>query len=409
MTTLPMPNAREDAEALDRADPLADARDAFLLPEGITYLVGHSLGPATQKATARIETTAQEEWAQGLVGSWNTADWIHYPQALGDRIAPLIGAKAGEVAVCDSVSVNLFKLAAAILPLVRDKTLMVEDDEFPTDQYVAEGLAGLIGQPMQRVSRQGSLDALQSGGVLIKSVVSYRDGLIADMRAYEEAAAKAGGAIIWDLSHTVGMVPVALHEVGARFATGCTYKYLNGGPGAPSFLFVQMEAASLLSNPIPGWLGHKEPFVFSSRYEPAEGVQRFVAGTPGILSCAALSGALDVFEGRRVSDLHEKAGRLGDLCIARAQALGLDVRSPDDCRKRGGHVSLGHEAGYPIVRALAERGIQADFRTPDTIRFGFSPLFLRYVDVWDAMDALAEIVRDRLWDEPRFHVRAKVT
>ncbi len=409
MTTLPIPNSREDAKALDRSDPLADARDAFLLPKGITYLVGHSLGPATQSATARIEQTAQEEWAQGLVGSWNTADWIHHPHTLGDRIAPLIGAEAGEVAVCDSVSVNLFKLAAAVLPLARDKTLFVEDDEFPTDQYVAEGLAGLISQPMLRVSREGSLDALQSGGVLIKSVVSYRDGLIADMRAYEEAAAKTGGVVIWDLSHAVGVVHVSLKDVGVRFATGCTYKYLNGGPGAPSFLFVQKEAASLLSNPIPGWLGHKEPFVFSPYYEPAEGVQRFVAGTPGILSCAALSGALDVFEGRRFSDLHEKAGRLGDLCIVRSQALGLDVRSPEDRHRRGGHVSLGHEAGYPIVRALAERGIQADFRTPDTIRFGFSPLFLRYVDVWDTMDALAEIVRDRLWDEPRFHVRAKVT
>ncbi|MEM9285974.1 MAG: aminotransferase class V-fold PLP-dependent enzyme [Pseudomonadota bacterium] len=409
MPSFPLPNSRSEAEALDRADPLREARHAFHLPAGVIYLVGHSLGPATKVAMERVERAARHEWAEGLVGSWNTADWIHQPHTLGAMIAPLIGAGEGEVVVCDSVSVNLFKLAAAALPFAREPLLMVEEDEFPTDQYIAEGLANLLSRPVRRLSRDESLAALSSGGILIKSVVSYRDGLIADMADYEAAARASGAAIIWDLSHASGIVPVELHAVGARFAAGCTYKYLNGGPGAPSFLYTRDDVAPSLASPLPGWLGHKEPFAFSSHYEPAAGPQRFVAGTPGILSCAALSGALEVFRGQSVGELHGKAARLGDLCIARAKAIGLDVRSPDDGGRRGGHVSLGHEAGYPIVRALAERGIQSDFRTPDTIRFGFSPLFLRYVDVWDTMDALEEIVRERLWDEPRFHVRAQVT
>ncbi|MEO1656648.1 MAG: aminotransferase class V-fold PLP-dependent enzyme [Pseudomonadota bacterium] len=409
MSSVTVPSSRAEAEALDRADPLKDARAGFALPDDVIYLVGHSLGPATKTALDRVNRSAREEWANGLVGSWNTADWIHQPGALGALIAPLIGAKADEVVVCDSVSVNLFKLAAAAMPLARAQSLMVEEDEFPTDQYIAEGLANLARKPMQRLRREESLSALQSGGVLIKSVVSYRDGLIADIAAYEEAAESAGGAVIWDLSHAAGVVPVDLRATGARFAAGCTYKYLNGGPGAPSFLFVRSDVAPSLDTPLPGWLGHKEPFAFSPHYSPAEGPLRFVAGTPGILSCAALSGALEVFRGRDVGDLHRKAASLGDLCIARAKDMGLDVRSPEDGQRRGGHVSLGHEAGYPIVRALAERGIQSDFRAPDTIRFGFSPLFLRYIDVWDTMDALQEILKQRLWDQPRFHVRSKVT
>ncbi|MEO1043468.1 MAG: aminotransferase class V-fold PLP-dependent enzyme [Pseudomonadota bacterium] len=409
MTSYDVPTSRAEAEALDRVDPLGSARSAFALPEDLIYLVGHSLGPASHAALQRTNQAANSEWAEGLVGSWNTARWIDQPSRLGGLIAPLIGAAAEDVVVCDSVSVNLFKLAAAALPFARRALLMVEDDEFPTDQYVAEGLAGLLDQPFKRLNRDDTLLALQEGGVLIKSVVSYRDGFIADMAAYEQAAKDAGGLIIWDLSHAVGIVPVDLEAVGAQLATGCTYKYLNGGPGAPSFLFARRELVERLSTPLPGWLGHRDPFAFAPDYEPAEGPLRFVAGTPSILSCAALAGALDVFKGRSVHELHHKAAQLGNLCIARAQEIGLDVRSPLDGARRGGHVSLGHEAGYPIVKALAERGIQSDFRAPDTIRFGFSSLFLRYVDVWDTMDALQEIVRGRLWDEPRFHVRAKVT
>ncbi|MEM7741217.1 MAG: aminotransferase class V-fold PLP-dependent enzyme [Pseudomonadota bacterium] len=409
MTPFAVPSSRAEAEARDRTDPLRSARSAFALPPDKIYLVGHSLGPATHAALDRTQHAASSAWAEGLVGSWNTAGWIDIPSRLGERIAPLLGAAAHDVVVCDSVSVNLFKLAAAVLPLARSAVFMVEQDEFPTDQYIAGGLAHLAGQPLRRLSREASLHALKEGGILIKSLVSYRDGLVADMAAYEDVAKEAGGFVIWDLSHAVGIVPVDLKAAGAQLAVGCTYKYLNGGPGSPSFLFVRDEIVETLTTPLPGWLGHREPFAFSPHYEPADGALRFVAGTPSILSCAALDGALDAFQGVSVLELHRKAGQLGDLCIARAQSIGLDVRSPVDAARRGGHVSLGHEAGYPLVRALAERGIQADFRTPDTIRLGFSPLFLRYVDVWDAMEALDVIVRERLWDEPRFHLRAKVT
>lgn len=404
-----IPQSRAEAQALDQSDPLARCREQFILPEGITYLVGHSLGPAQKHAVERVSQVATEEWAQGLVRSWNTAGWIDLAQKVGGQIAPLIGAKPSEVIICDSVSINLFKLAAAALEHAAQPKLLIEDDEFPTDQYIIEGLSHLASTAFEKIPAGSAFDRLSTGGVLIKSAVNYRTAEIVDIAAYESEAASHGALIVWDLSHATGVVDLTLNEWGARLAAGCTYKYLNGGPGAPAFIYAADDLANRLETPLPGWLGHKAPFAFSKTYEPAAGVARFTAGTPGILSLSALSASLEIYSTLHIADLHRKACMLGDICIARASKIGLTTTSPRDGPKRGGHVSLIEENGYAVSQALAAQGILTDFRTPTTIRFGFSPLYLTYQCIWDAIDALGEIIATRSWDQDAFKVRRKVT
>lgn len=410
MVIHPPPLSRADCQALDASDPLRAVRETFALPDGVIYLDGHSLGPATRAALSRVEQAAREEWAEGLIRSWNKAGWIDLPRTTGAKIARLIGVDAGDVIIADSVSVNLFKLAAACLPLARSRTLIVEASEFPTDQYIAEGLAGIAGAGLMRVAENEGLDALaRTGGVLIRSVVNYRAGHVLDVAASERAAWAAGGFIVWDLSHATGVLDLKLAADGARIATGCTYKFLNGGPGAPAFVYVRGDLGEQLASPISGWFGHADPFAFEPGYVARPGVARFAAGTPGILSLSALDAALDAFEGHALSSLETKARALGELIIARADTLGLDVMSPREGMLRGGHVSLRHPQGYAIVQALIARGIIPDFRAPDAMRFGVAPLYVRFVDVWDAMDQLADILDTRAWDRPEFHARATVT
>ena len=404
------PRTREECEALDRADPLAPVRAQFALPDGVIYLDGHSLGPATHAALTRVERTAREEWREGLIRSWNTAGWIDLPRTVGAKLSRLIGVADSDVIVADSVSVNLFKLAAAALPLAKSRTLIVEDSEFPTDQYVAEGLTALSGATMMRVAEHQGVAAMkQTGGVLIRSIVNYRSSDIVDVAASEQMARASGGVIVWDLSHATGVLALKLEADGALLATGCTYKFLNGGPGAPAFVYVHSDLAGKIASPISGWFGHADPFAFSSGYAPREGVARFAAGTPGVLSLATLDAALDAFSGVDLADIAAKTGALSDLVIARADAMGLPTISPRDASKRGGHVSLLHENGYAIVQALIARGVIPDFRAPDAMRFGVAPLYVRFVDVWDAMDQLADILATRAWDRPEFHARSKVT
>ncbi len=404
------PHTREACERLDRADPLGPVRAQFALPEGVIYLDGHSLGPATHAALARVERTARGEWREGLIRSWNSAGWIDLPRTVGAKLARLIGVADSDVIVADSVSVNLFKLAAAALPLAKSRTVIVEDSEFPTDQYVAEGLTALSGARMMRVGEHQGVEALkQTGGVLIRSIVNYRSSDIVDVADCEDIARASGGVIVWDLSHATGVLALKLEADGARLATGCTYKFLNGGPGAPAFVYVHGDLAGKIASPISGWFGHADPFAFNPAYAPREGVSRFAAGTPGVLSLATLDAALDVFAGVDLSHIAGKTGALGDLVIVRAEAMGLATISPHDANKRGGHVSLQHENGYAIVQALIARGIIPDFRAPDAMRFGLAPLYVRFVDVWDAMDQLADIVGTRAWDRPEFHARSKVT
>ena len=408
--TIDIPTTREQCEARDRADPLAARHAAFALPEGVIYLDGHSLGPATYAALKRVQTTAQDEWARGLIRSWNDAGWFELPRTVGAKLARLIGARPDEVIVTDSVSVNLFKLATAALPLARGRVVIVEDSEFPTDQYVAEGIAGLTSTELMRVGVGEGADALaRTGGVLIKSVVNYRTSLVENIAATEAIAAKAGGVIVWDLSHATGVLDLQLNAHGAKLATGCTYKFVKGGPGAPSFIYARSDMAARMQSPVSGWFGHAAPFAFDAGYRPLEGVGRFAAGTPSVLSLSALDAALSAFDGVTMSDVAAKARALGDLVAARSAALGLESISPGDSLQRGGHVSVRHAEGYAITQALIARGIIPDFRAPDAIRFGVAPLYVRFVDVWDAMDQLADILATRAWDRPEFMRRAAVT
>lgn len=410
MVGIKTPTTRAECERLDDSDPLAAKRAEFALPEGVIYLDGHSLGPATHAALDRVGRTSREEWAAGLIRSWNDAGWIDLPRAVGARLARLIGANMEEVIVTDSVSVNLFKLAAAALPLAKARIVIVEDSEFPTDQYVAEGLASIVNARLMRVEReQGAIALANTGGVLINSAVNYRTARIADMAEHERAASQSGGLVVWDLSHATGVIDLDVGKSGAALATGCTYKFLNGGPGAPAFVYVRSDMAAKMRSPISGWFGHAAPFAFAPEYEPTRGVGRFATGTPGILSLAALDAALSVFDDVDMSVIAAKSRALTDLVISRTAMMRLESISPLDAPIRGGHVSVRHGEGYAIVQALIARGIIPDFRAPDAMRFGVSPLFVRYVDVWDAMDALEEILRSRTWDNPAFKMRAAVT
>ncbi|MAK61408.1 MAG: hypothetical protein CMK09_10545 [Ponticaulis sp.] len=410
MSTARFPKSLEEAEAFDQADPLATAREAFALPDDITYLVGHSLGPAPRAALAQIETTAHSDWSSGLVGSWNTADWINLPQTTGAKIAPLLGVQPDEVIVCDSVSLNIFKLASALLETGKYRPrLCVEQGEFPTDQYMVSRLGELVHAEFVHASSESGLYALREGGILVKSLVDYRTGRIADVMGFEQTALESGGAIIWDLSHATGILDLKLPEWNVIYGVGCTYKYLNGGPGAPGFIYVSRDWQSGLTTPLPGWLGHARPFAFEPGYEPGAGLKRFVSGTPGILSMSALNAALDVFEGLALSDLQKKANCLGDMCLSAFANLGLQSTSPPIGTMRGGHVSVRHSQGYAVSQALAARGHKTDFRTPDTIRWGLSPLYLSYAEVWQALKDFEDILVTKEWQEEQFQTRNLVT
>lgn len=405
-----LPDSRNDAQNLDRHDILAHARQAFDVEAGVTYLVGHSLGPASHNSLDAIEQAARYDWRRGLVRSWNEAGWFDLAETTGRQLSRLIGAKEGEVLVADSVSSNLFKLAAAAKAIAASPLLIVEADEFPTDQYILESLAGLSGRDFRRAEPGAGLDALrESGGTLVRSLVNYRTSEVRDMAGEEKIAAEAGGVIIWDLSHATGVIEIHAARNGARLATGCTYKYLNGGPGAPGFVYVRADLQDAMANPLAGWMGHARPFAFEAGYAPAPGIRRFANGTPPILSLAALSGALEAFEALDIALVAEKARILGDFVTQRAVEMGLDVASPLDAMRRGGHVSLRHPNAHEIVQALAARKILTDFRTPDTMRMGLSPLFLRFTDLWDAMAALEDILKTKAWDKPDYHKRQAVT
>ncbi len=405
-----IPTSRTEAAAMDARDPLANKRADFHLPENVIYLVGHSLGPPSKSALSAVKHCAEHSWAEGLVGSWNSAGWFELAKTLGGRLSKLIGADPAEIIVTDTVSVNLFKLAAAALPLSGGaRQINIDKAEFPTDQYIADSFADLSDIPCHRIEPGGEMNAIASGGIYIKSAVNFRSAELMDMARYERAAGESGAIIIWDLSHATGVAPLNMHADGVRLATGCTYKYLNGGPGAPSFIYTANDWLADLHNPLPGWMGHAQPFAFKTSYEPMDDASRFASGTPPILSLTALGGALNSFDSIDIKALHAKAGSLGDLCIARAEAAGLTIASPRKAERRGGHVSIKIDNGYPITRALFARGIHTDFRTPDTIRFGLSPLYVRFTDIWDTMEALTEILETRSWDRPEFKRTEKVT
>jgi kynureninase len=408
---------RADLVAMDAADPLAELRDSFVLPDGIVYLDGNSLGALPRATPGKLAEVAIAQWGADLIKSWNTHGWIDLPQRIGDKIARLIGVGPGEVVVADSTSVNLFKALAAALRLNPGRSVIVsERDNFPTDLYIAQGLSALLGgkHTLRLVDADG-LDAAIDGdtAVVMLTQVNYRTGAMHDMAAITKLAHAKGALMLWDLAHSAGAVPVDLKGCGADFAVGCGYKYLNGGPGAPAFIWVAPAHQEKFQQPLSGWLGHAAPFAFETGYRPATGIARYICGTPPVLSMAALEAGVDLMLGVEIAKLRQKSVALTDTFIRLVEqecaGLGLTLVSPRDSARRGSQVSLSHEEGYPIMQALIARGVIGDFRAPDILRFGFAPLYVRFADAWDAVATLKDILSAGGWDRPEFRVRAAVT
>ncbi len=407
---------RLDAERLDAADPLASFRDRFVLPEGLVYLDGNSLGALPRAAAERVARAVSREWGEGLIRSWNDAGWIDLPRRVGDKVGRLVGAEPGEVVCSDSTSVNLFKVLSAALSLRPGRmTILSEEGNFPTDLYVSEGLARLLGRGhrLRLVPKDALRDALDGdAAVLLLTHVDYRTGERHDMTALTRAAHDAGALAIWDLAHTAGAMPVDLHAAGADLAVGCGYKYLCGGPGAPAFLWVPRRLQGSFSQPLSGWLGHAAPFAFESAYRPAEGIGRSLCGTPPILSMSALDAALDVLLEADLELVREKSQALGSFFVeAVEEACGDALRlvSPREAARRGSQVSFAHPDAYAVMQALIARGVVGDVRAPDVLRFGFAPLYVRFVDAFDAARALADVLSSRVHERPEFRRVAAVT
>ena len=414
-----MPITRAELEALDRDDPLAPFREEFVLPGNAIYLDGNSLGPLPRATPGRVAAVVEREWGQGLIGSWNDAGWISLPERVGDKIARLLGAPAGTVIAADSTSVNVFKLLAAALGLRPERLVILsEAGNFPTDLYIAEGLAALLGQghALRLVEPGGNVAAALSSAmgsdvaVVMLTHVDYRTGRMHDMAAITAAAHAAGALTLWDLAHSAGAVPIDLASAGADLAVGCGYKFLNGGPGAPGFLYVAEQLQAKARYPLTGWLGHAEPFAFLPSYRPAPGIASAAVGTPSIIAMAALETGVDLalrapIEAVRAKSLRQ-AALLMDLC---AGMDALELATPRDAAARGSQVSFRYPEAYAVMQALIARGVVGDFRTPDIIRFGITPLTLRYADLWDAAAVLRDVLTTEVWRDESFRIRKRVT
>ncbi len=405
---------------MGRADPLAFARQRFSLPDGVIYLDGNSLGALPKVTAARLARAVEQEWGQGLIRSWNQANWVGLPRAIGDRIAALLGAAPGEVIAADSTSANIFKLLAAAVDLAMktDATRNVvisERGNFPTDLYMVQGLQAMLGTiELRLVDDSYIADAFDdSVAVALVTQVDYRSGRMQDMGELNRRAKLAGSRIIWDLSHSAGAVPVNLNGSGAELAVGCGYKYLNGGPGAPAYVYVCSDLQPRLYSPLSGWFGHAAPFAFSTQFVPAPGIERFQCGTPSILAMQALECGLATFDGIPIAALREKSLALSDLFWQlvddRCAGFGLQCVSPRDHAIRGSQLSFSHANAYEIMQALIERGVIGDFRQPDLLRFGFTPLYTRFEDIWLAVDVLSEIMRTDAWQDQKYRHRNAVT
>lgn len=407
---------REEAAALDAADPLSGFRDCFYLREGLIYLDGNSLGALPKATPQRVAQVVEREWGDGLIASWLGAEWSTMPRRIGDKLATLLGAQAGEVIAADSTSINLFKALAAALSLRPERSVILsEQGNFPTDLYMMQGIAAISGGRVEARAAPSDqvVDALdESVAAVLLTQVHYKSGLVRDMAQTTRAIHDAGALAIWDLSHSAGAIPVDLNRARADFAVGCGYKFLNGGPGAPAYIFAAEHhhgATPVLS----GWFGHARPFDFSDEYEPAEGIERFLCGTPHVLGLAALECGVDLMLEADMARVRNKSLALGDL-LMRAMApvadeYGFELVSPPDPAQCGSQVSYAHPEAYAVVQALKELDVIADFRTPDVMRLGLTPLYLRFADMVEAAERLASVMRKRSWDREQYRVRAAVT
>lgn len=401
-----------EVQEMDACDPLAAIRQRFDLPVGISYFDGHSLGPLAANARSRVDQVVAEEWGVRLIRSWNEANWIHAPQRIGAKIAPIIGAQADEVIVADSTSVNLFKLIVSAARVSNRPTILTEAGNFHTDVYIAAAAADLSGLRFEAVERSDLPQRISSDtNLVVLTHVHFRDSSRFDMEALTSAARTAGATMIWDLSHSAGAVPLRLNEDGVELAVGCGYKYLNGGPGAPAFLYVARHLQERLISPLAGWMGHVAPFEFANQYEPASGIDRFLAGTPPILSMAALEAGVEAFDGIELDQLWAKSAAMFDLFVALAdeRCPELECISPRGAEQRGSHIAFRHPRAFQVCQALIEEGVIGDFRAPDVIRFGLTPLYLGLKDVWHAVAQCEEILSTGKWQDERFQSRSKVT
>ncbi|QGN55614.1 kynureninase [Novosphingobium sp. Gsoil 351] len=400
----------------DERDPLQGFRGAFQLRDGLIYLDGNSLGAAPKVTAARLAETVCEQWGEGLITSWLGAQWSIAPQRIGDKIATIIGADPGEVIAADSTSVNLFKALCAALSLRPGRSVILsEQTNFPTDVYMMQGIEGFSGGRIKAlaVAPETVLDRLDEDvAVLLLTQVHYKSGLVRDMAEVTRQAHDKGVLVVWDLSHSAGAIPVDLNAAHADFAVGCGYKYLNGGPGAPAFLFVaerHQDARPVLS----GWFGHASPFAFEDDYRPASGITRFLCGTPPVLGLVALKAGVDLLCRADMDEVRAKSLRLGELFIERMEQrcgeFGFRLISPREPERRGSQVAYAHPHGYEIVQALKACDVIGDFRAPDILRFGLTPLYLRHADVVEAVERIREVCATRAWDKPQYRERAAVT
>jgi len=404
---------RDDAMAMDAADPLRHCRGRFFLPEGVIYLDGNSLGALPMAAVGRSREVVEEEWGEELIRSWNSRGWIDSPQRVGAKIAPLIGAKPHEVIVADSTSVNLFKLIVGTAALAPDRSVLLsEAGNFHTDLHIASGAAELARLRLDVVPREQIEARLGAEtNLLLLTHVHFKAGFRFDMADMTAKARAAGARVIWDLSHSAGAVPLDLNGSGAELAVGCGYKYLNGGPGAPAFLYVAEHLQERLLSPLRGWMGHAAPFAFTDDYVPAPGIARFLAGTPPILGLAALEAGVGAFEGVTVGQLWAKSIRLFDLfrALVEERCPALTCISPVEPERRGSHISFSHPNAFELCQALIAEGVVGDFRAPDVIRFGLTPLYLGFEDICTAVERMRDVLETERWRDPRFAVRGKVT
>jgi len=406
---------RDEARALDAHDPLAPLRDRFALPAEVIYLDGNSLGPLPRATGPAMADMVARQWGDRLIRSWNEG-WIDAPARLGGKIAPLIGAAADEVIVGDSTSANLFKALVAALRIQSERhperrVVLSEAGNFPTDLHIAEGAVACVpGARLRVVPRDGIAAAIDDDvAVILLTHVHYKTSERFDMAAITAAAHRAGALMLWDLSHSVGAVAVDLAGAHADLAVGCTYKYLNGGPGAPAFLYVAKRWQDRLASPLSGWMGHAEPFAFADAYAPAPGMKRWLAGTPPMLAMAALEAGLDLWMAVDRDAVWAKSAALWRIMAAAGDAAGLECVTPADPAARGSHISFRHPHAHAIAQALIERGVIGDFRDPDILRLGLTPLYLSHDEVWRAGDILRDIITSGSWRDPRFATRLAVT
>ncbi len=410
----------DEIKTLDKQDPLQSYREQFSLPKNTIYLDGNSLGALPTRVKQRVKAVTEQQWGEDLISSWNTHDWVSLPQQVGDKIAPVIGANPGDVICCDSISVNLFKLLSAAVQFNASRQrnkIISSSDNFPTDLYIAQGLQGLLGSEkchFVNVEEEQLLNQIDdSVAIVLVTEVNFRSGKRLDIAALTRKAHQHGALIVVDLAHSAGVMPIHLNDWQVDMAVGCTYKYLNGGPGAPAFVYVNRALQGRLQQPIAGWFGHRSPFEFSPHYAADTGIKQFLAGTPSVISMAAVDAALELFADLDLQSVRTKSLQLGSLFDELIEQHGLQDKlqrlSPTEPEQRGSQLSYAFDYAYELCQALIDRGVIADFRAPNYIRFGFAPLYNSFADIWHAVQAINDVIASEAYKEPRWSKRQAVT